>query len=179
MGRQRPRGPNDPDPRGAGPWRYDPVRPLSAVDRDTRWVSGARVRTKTGPVSGEHYRRGDVPKNAPLPHYDCWLDQMSLPRVFGTRLDSSRQPPVTSGLTRHALPAGRMHCRLGEGWSRVGRQSGAQQRSPPFAARWRRCRHPGHARHHLRQSPGRPQGCYEPALRISHHVCPTLPRPLR
>ncbi|MFZ0016624.1 MAG: tetratricopeptide repeat protein, partial [Acetobacteraceae bacterium] len=28
------------------------------------------------------------PKTAPLPPYDCWIDQMSLPRVFATRVDS-------------------------------------------------------------------------------------------
>lgn len=29
-----------------------------------------------------------VSKDAALPAYDCWIDQMSLPRVFGTRLDT-------------------------------------------------------------------------------------------
>ena len=33
-----------------------------------------------------------VPKDAPLPPHDAWIDQMSLPRVFGTRLDTVPSP---------------------------------------------------------------------------------------
>ena len=33
-----------------------------------------------------------VPKEAALPAYDCWIDQMSLPRIFGTRLDTIPSP---------------------------------------------------------------------------------------
>jgi len=62
-----------------------------------------------------------VPKNAPLPHYDCWLDQMSLPRLFGTRLDSIptaagylRPDPARVARWQDALPAG---TRVGIAWA--------------------------------------------------------------
>jgi hypothetical protein len=62
-----------------------------------------------------------VAKNAPLPHYDCWIDQMSLPRIFGTRLDTIpsaggylQADPARVARWRGALPAG---LRVGFAWA--------------------------------------------------------------
>lgn len=62
-----------------------------------------------------------VAKNAPLPHYDCWIDQMSLPRIFGTRLDTIpsaggylQADPARVARWRGALPAG---LRVGVAWA--------------------------------------------------------------
>jgi hypothetical protein len=76
-----------------------------------------------------------VSKFDPLPAYDAWIDQMSLPRAFGTALDSI--PHAAGYLTAdpdlvaaHAatLPAGR---RVGLAWAGNPMHRNDRRRTPP------------------------------------------------
>ena len=74
-----------------------------------------------------------VPKNAPLPHYDCWIDQMSLPRIFGTRLDTIpsaggylQVDPTRVARWHGALPPG---LRVGIAWAGNPAHSNDRRRS--------------------------------------------------
>ena len=76
-----------------------------------------------------------VAKDAPLPRYDCWIDQMSLPRVFGTTTASI---PRSSGYLRsdarrvdkwrRSLPRAR---RVGVAWHGNPAHSNDHRRSLP------------------------------------------------
>lgn len=75
-------------------------------------------------------RRGAV-----LPSYDCWIDQMSLPRVFGTRLDSIplaggflSADPLRTAAWNAVLPAGP---RVGVAWAGNPLHSNDRRRSVP------------------------------------------------
>jgi tetratricopeptide (TPR) repeat protein len=76
-----------------------------------------------------------VAKDAPLPAYDVWADQMSLPRLFGTRMDSVplaegylRADPGRMAWWRDRLPAGR---RIGLAWAGNPAHSNDRRRSLP------------------------------------------------
>jgi Flp pilus assembly protein TadD len=76
-----------------------------------------------------------VPKDAPLPPYDAWIDQMSLPHVFATRPDSL---PLATGYLRAdealvawwrtKLPPGR---NIGVAWGGNPAHSNDRRRSLP------------------------------------------------
>ena len=79
-----------------------------------------------------------VPKDASLPPYDCWIDQMSLPRVFGTRLDTIPTSegylcadPARISAWRASLPAGP---NVGLAWAGNPAHSNDRRRSLPAAA---------------------------------------------
>jgi tetratricopeptide (TPR) repeat protein len=76
-----------------------------------------------------------VAKDAPLPRYDAWIDQMSLPHVFATRPDSIasaggylRADPVRVAQWRARLPAGR---KIGLAWGGNPAHSNDRRRSLP------------------------------------------------
>ncbi len=76
-----------------------------------------------------------VPKDAPLPPFDCWIDQMSLPRVFGTRLDSIPTPqgylhpdPARVAAWQAELPRAR---NVGLAWAGNPAHSNDRRRSLP------------------------------------------------
>jgi tetratricopeptide (TPR) repeat protein len=76
-----------------------------------------------------------VVKGAPLPRYDRWIDQMSLPRVFATRVDSIpcadgylRANPARIARWRDALPPGP---RVGIAWAGNPAHSNDRRRSLP------------------------------------------------
>lgn len=77
-----------------------------------------------------------VSKNAPLPAYDSWVDQMSLPRMFGTNLDSIPAPtaylkpdPARVAAWRRSLPTGR---KIGLVWAGNPSHSNDARRSLPI-----------------------------------------------
>ncbi len=79
-----------------------------------------------------------VAKDASLPPYDCWIDQMSLPRVFGTRLDTIPSPdgyleadPGRNAAWRATLPEGRT---IGLAWAGNSAHSNDRRRSVAVAA---------------------------------------------
>lgn len=79
-----------------------------------------------------------VSKFAPLPRYDAWIDQMSLPRVFGTTLDTIPLPggyltadPALTEALRATLPPGR---RIGLAWSGNKLHRNDRRRTPPVEA---------------------------------------------
>ena len=74
-----------------------------------------------------------VPKDATLPRYDCWIDQMSLPRVFGTRLDTI---PAANGYLRAAAWRGDLPDapKIGLAWSGNPAHSNDRRRSMPAQA---------------------------------------------
>jgi Flp pilus assembly protein TadD len=79
-----------------------------------------------------------VPKSIRLPPYDCWLDQMSLPRVFATSLDSIPVPggylradPTRVAAWRARLPKGP---NVGLAWAGNRAHSNDRRRSMPAAA---------------------------------------------
>jgi tetratricopeptide (TPR) repeat protein len=76
-----------------------------------------------------------VSKAVPLPPYDCWIDQMSLPRVFATRVDTlpSAQGylgpnPARVAYWRGALPAGP---KIGVAWAGNSAHNNDSRRSLP------------------------------------------------
>jgi len=76
-----------------------------------------------------------VSKAAPLPDYDLWVDQMSLPRICGTRLDSIPSPdaylepdPARAAAWAGRLPAGR---KVGLVWAGNPAHSNDARRSMP------------------------------------------------
>ncbi|HEY1933477.1 MAG TPA: tetratricopeptide repeat protein [Acetobacteraceae bacterium] len=76
-----------------------------------------------------------VPKDAPLPRYDCWIDQMSLPHAFGTTPDTIpaaegylRADPVRVANWRARLPAG---AKIGLAWAGNPAHSNDRRRSLP------------------------------------------------
>ncbi len=78
-----------------------------------------------------------VAKNAPLPPYDCWIDQMSLPCVFETRVYAIpsadgylRADPARVARWRDALPAGP---RVGLAWAGNPAHNNDRRRSLPDA----------------------------------------------
>ena len=78
-----------------------------------------------------------VAKDAALPRYDCWIDQMSLPRVFATRPDAIpsargylRADPARIAAWRAALPQGR---KVGVAWAGNPAHSNDRRRSLPVA----------------------------------------------
>ncbi len=79
-----------------------------------------------------------VPKDAPPPPYDCWIDQMSLPRVFATRLDTIPAPTgylqadlARTAAWRASLPDGP---NVGLAWAGNPAHSNDRRRSIPAAA---------------------------------------------
>ena len=74
-----------------------------------------------------------VPKDGTLPRYDCWIDQMSLPRVFGTRLDSI---PAANGYLHAATWRGELPdgLKVGLAWGGNPAHSNDRRRSMPVAA---------------------------------------------
>ena len=79
-----------------------------------------------------------VPKDAPLPRFDCWLDQMSLPRVFGTRLDTIpaangylSADPAQTAAWRRRLPDG---LKVGLAWAGNPAHTNDRRRSLPATA---------------------------------------------
>ena len=71
-----------------------------------------------------------VAKDAAIPAYDCWIDQMSLPRVFATRLETI---PAAEGYLRAepwsgALPDG---FKVGLAWAGNPAHSNDRRRSMP------------------------------------------------
>jgi len=78
-----------------------------------------------------------VAKDAPLPGYDCWIDQMSLPRMFATTAASIPQPhgylradAERSARWRASLPDMR---RIGVAWHGNPAHSNDRRRSMPAA----------------------------------------------
>ncbi|HTI82644.1 MAG TPA: tetratricopeptide repeat protein [Acetobacteraceae bacterium] len=74
-----------------------------------------------------------VAKDAAIGAYDCWIDQMSLPRVFGTRLETI---PAAEGYLRAepwrgALPDG---IKVGLAWAGNPAHSNDRRRSMPASA---------------------------------------------
>lgn len=76
-----------------------------------------------------------VSSSHPLPAYDAWIDQISLPRVFGTRLDSIpgteaylTADPVRARAWRTRLPAGR---KVGIAFAGNPKHRGDRRRSIP------------------------------------------------
>ena len=76
-----------------------------------------------------------VPKSAPLPRHDVWIDQMSLPRVFGTTLTTIPAPDgyltADKALTeahRATLPPG---LRIGIAWAGNKLHGNDRRRTPP------------------------------------------------
>ncbi len=77
-----------------------------------------------------------VPAALPPPPYDAWIDQMSLPRVFGTTLDTI---PAAEGYLRAAGPAVEAHraglpsgvLRVGVAWAGNPRHRNDRRRTPP------------------------------------------------
>jgi Flp pilus assembly protein TadD len=76
-----------------------------------------------------------VSKTDPQPHYDAWIDQMSLPLAFGTTLDSIpaaggylAADPVRVAAWRSRLPAG---CSIGLAWAGNWLHSNDRRRSLP------------------------------------------------
>ena len=79
-----------------------------------------------------------VSKFAPLPAYDAWIDQMSLPGVFGTTLETIPAPdgyltpdPARMAAHRASLPLGRC---IGLAWSGNPLHSDDRRRTPPPGA---------------------------------------------
>jgi len=79
-----------------------------------------------------------VDKNGPLPAFDLWIDQMSLPRVTGTRLDTIPTPasyvtaePERVAAWRRDLPAG---IKVGLVWAGNPQHSNDRRRSMPVEA---------------------------------------------
>jgi Flp pilus assembly protein TadD len=79
-----------------------------------------------------------VPRGGGLPHYDAWIDQMSLPRVFGTvpatipaAAGYLAADPVRGAAWWAVLPAGR---RVGLAWAGNPNHSNDRRRSMPTAA---------------------------------------------
>ncbi len=88
-----------------------------------------------------------VAKDAPPPPYDCWIDQMSLPRVFATRLDTIPAPhgylradPIRTAAWRASLPAGP---NVGLAWAGNPAHSNDRRRSIPAATMQRILAVPG------------------------------------
>jgi tetratricopeptide (TPR) repeat protein len=76
-----------------------------------------------------------VPKDAPLPHFDFWIDQMSLPLACGTRLDTIpsaggylRADPARTAAWRAMLPSG---TKVGLAWAGNPAHSNDRRRSMP------------------------------------------------
>ena len=74
-----------------------------------------------------------VAKDAPLPRYDAWIDQMSLPHVFATRPDTIpsaagylRADPARVARWRHRLPDG---WKIGLAWAGNPAHSNDRRRS--------------------------------------------------
>lgn len=79
-----------------------------------------------------------VDKNGAIPAFDLWIDQMSLPRVMRTRLDSVPAPgsyvsadPVRAAAWRRDLPAGP---KVGLVWAGNPEHSNDRRRSMPVDA---------------------------------------------
>ena len=81
-----------------------------------------------------------VPKDTPLPRFDCWIDQMSLPLACGTRPDTIpsaggylRADPARTAAWRATLPSG---TKVGLAWAGNPAHSNDRRRSmPPTALR--------------------------------------------
>jgi tetratricopeptide (TPR) repeat protein len=76
-----------------------------------------------------------VPKDRPLPRFDCWIDQMSLPLACGTRLDTIpsaggylRVDPALTAAWREMLPSG---AKVGLAWAGNPAHSNDRRRSMP------------------------------------------------
>jgi tetratricopeptide (TPR) repeat protein len=79
-----------------------------------------------------------VPKDASPRRYDCWIDQMSLPRVFATRLDTIpalegylHADPARIAAWRATLPGG---LNVGLAWAGNPAHSNDRRRSLPASA---------------------------------------------
>jgi tetratricopeptide (TPR) repeat protein len=77
-----------------------------------------------------------VPRDAKLPEYDVWIDQMSLPRAFGTRPETIPHAdgylsadPVRVAAWRARLPGGR---KVGVVWAGNPGHSNDRRRSLPY-----------------------------------------------
>jgi hypothetical protein len=76
-----------------------------------------------------------VSKFSPLPPYDAWIDQMSLPHVFGTSIATIPSPtryldadPAMTAIHRAGMPLGR---RIGLAWSGNPLHRNDHRRTPP------------------------------------------------
>jgi tetratricopeptide (TPR) repeat protein len=76
-----------------------------------------------------------MPKAAPLPRCDCWIDQMSLPRAFATRVNTIPSAngylganPTRVAYWRDSLPAGP---RVGIAWAGNAAHNNDRRRSLP------------------------------------------------
>lgn len=92
----------------------------------------------TGLLAGAPGVARTVSKSAPLPPYDFWVDQMSLPRIFKTRLDSIPSPgpylkpdPARVAVWKTILPADR---KIGLVWAGNPGHSNDARRSMPVEA---------------------------------------------
>ena len=72
-----------------------------------------------------------VPRSEALPAYDFWVDQMSLPRLFGTRVDSI---PTPEGYLRRGCGAPGGLRRVGIVWAGNPAHSNDARRSMPVSA---------------------------------------------
>lgn len=120
-----------------------------------------------------------APKGAPLPHYDCWIDQMSLPRAFATAPDTIpaasgylRADPARVAAWRAVLPEGRL---VGLAWAGNPAHSNDRRRSLPATALTRILAVAGVRFVNLQVGPR----CGEAGWRTSRHASLTTPRPRR
>ena len=103
---------------------------------------GARVLLACSPhliplLASQPGLSGVVPRNGPLPEFDCWVDQMSLPRLFDTR------PATIHGAMGYLRPDAirqrrwreRLHgARIGLCWAGNPGHSNDRRRSMPLDA---------------------------------------------
>jgi tetratricopeptide (TPR) repeat protein len=85
------------------------------------------------PLLGQLHGVDVVAQDAAMPPYDCWIDQMSLPRVFGTRLETIPAPDgyLHAEAWNGALPDG---FKVGLAWAGNPVHSNDRRRSMPAAA---------------------------------------------
>lgn len=94
------------------------------------------------PLLGQLHGVDVLAKDAPIPAYDCWIDQMSLPRVFGTRLATipAAEGYLRAEAWRSALPDG---FKVGLVWAGNPAHSNDRRRSMPANAMQRLLAVPG------------------------------------
>jgi hypothetical protein len=94
------------------------------------------------PLLGQLHSVDVVAKDAAIPAYDCWIDQMSLPRVFGTRLETipAAEGYLCAEAWSSALPDG---FKVGLAWAGNPAHSNDLRRSMPATAMQRILAVPG------------------------------------
>jgi tetratricopeptide (TPR) repeat protein len=116
-----------------------------------------------------------VPKDTPLPRFDRWIDQMSLPLAYGTRLDTIpsadgylRADPTRTAAWRAMLPRG---TNVGLAWAGNPAHSNDRRRSMPPAALQRIVDAPGVHVVNLQVGPrAREVGLPDLSLRLTDYV---------